>query len=152
EKSSWHRNCFTTEWITIFSQEKVLTGRRNIQALLYVGAAFVHVFFAAAAYSQGIKPVVQAEIGHVGDTAHLEFRGLKKWGEEVQGEGSKKVTLSIPPIDDVSVTRLKGFSDPLISGVEVDKQGPDGTYVVSFELTQNDVESFDYLTDDPSHL
>ena len=98
------------------------------------------------------KPAVQAEITHVGDTSHLELRGLKNWRYEVQKHGSKKVSLSIPALDDASLARLKAFSDAFIEEVTVDTKGPDGTYVVNFHLSHPEVESFDYLTDDPSRL
>jgi tetratricopeptide (TPR) repeat protein len=103
-------------------------------------------------WAQSGKPLVQAEVSRLADTAHVEFRGLKNWRYDVQRDGSKQVTVSIAPVDDASVARLQGFSDPLIADIKVNKSGPDGTYLITFVLTQADVESFDYLTDDPSRL
>ena len=102
--------------------------------------------------SQYTKPLVQADISRLADTAHVEFRGLKNWRYDLQKDGTKKMVLTLAPLDDVSITKLRGFSDPFITSVTVDKNGVDGTHVVSFHLAASNVESFDYLTDDPSRL
>ncbi|NJL23737.1 MAG: hypothetical protein HC902_00160 [Calothrix sp. SM1_5_4] len=108
--------------------------------------------FGAWAQAQVTKPVVQAEISRMADTAHVEFKGLKNWRYEVQREGGQKVTLTIAPLDEASVARLQAFTDPFIKSVQVNKQGPDGDYLITFDLARNDVESFDYQTDEPSRL
>ena len=102
--------------------------------------------------AQYTKPLVQADISRLADTAHVEFRGLKNWRYDLQKDGSKKMVLTVAPIDDVSITKLRGFSDPFITSVTVDKNGMDGNHVVTFHLAQANVESFDYLTDEPSRL
>ncbi len=136
-------------------EEPVLTGRRSTWTKIGIVAAFVAaalVAYPANVAAEAGKPVVQADISHLGDTAHLEFKGLKNWRYELQKDGSKKIVLSIPPIDQVSLTRMQGFHDSLVHGVQVNKHGNDGNYQITFELAQQDVESFDYLTDDPSRL
>lgn len=123
-----------------------MTGRQTIATL--VGLMFASSFVQA----QSTKSVVQAEISRNADSTHLEFKGLKSWRYELQKEGQKKITLSVPALDTSSVARLQGFTDALVNGIKVDKHGPDNSYLVQFELTGDDVESFDYLTDDPSRL
>ncbi|MBX3023118.1 MAG: tetratricopeptide repeat protein [Bdellovibrionales bacterium] len=103
-------------------------------------------------WAQVSKPLVQADISRLADTAHVEFKGLKNWHYDVQRDGSKKITVSVAPIDEASVARLQAFTDPLVSDVKVNKSGPDGSYQISFHLAGDDVESFDYLTDEPSRL
>jgi tetratricopeptide (TPR) repeat protein len=130
-----------------------LTGRRDAQKKLIKWTALLGVLLCVdLTWAQANRAGVQAEVSHLGDTAHLEFKGVKTWRYEVQRPGNKKVALVIAPFDDASVARLQGFSDALIQSVQVDKHGPDNSYVVTFNLGQNDVESFDYLTDDPSRL
>lgn len=104
------------------------------------------------AFAQLGKPFVQAEASRMADTAHLEFKGLKNWRYDLQKDGNKKIILTIPPLDQASVARLQAFSDPLIEAVKVDKNGADGNFTVTFQLENPNVESFDYLTDDPSRL
>lgn len=133
---------------------QVLTGRRDQRQITVFSTALGCAIFLshAAAFAEDAKPVVQAEISHLGDTAHLEFKGLKNWRYEMQKKGPKKISLSISPVDEPSLARLKAFTDPLIDEIQVDKKGPDNTYIVTFKLAQNEVESFDYLTDEPSRL
>jgi TolA-binding protein len=123
-----------------------LTGRRTLTTLIALA------LLGAQAFAQQAKPMVAAEISRVADTAHLEFRGLKTWRYDVQKSGDKKIVLSIPPLDTPSIAKLQSFNDPLLQSVKVEKNGPDGNYQITFTLAQGDVETFDYLTDDPSRL
>ncbi len=124
----------------------MLTGRHKLQALIAI------LLCTSTAQGQLSKPLVQAEISRQADTAHLEFKGLKNWRYEVQKSGDRKITVSVPPIDAASVARLQGFSDPLVESVKVDQNGADGSFNVHFNLASGEVESFDYLTDEPSRL
>lgn len=111
--------------------------------LLWSSSAF-------AQQGQFTKPLVQADISRIADTAHVEFRGLKTWAYDLKKDGNKKITLSLPPLDDASIGKMKGFSGPHISSIDVNKSGPDGMHVITFHLNDASVESFDYMTDDPS--
>jgi len=95
---------------------------------------------------------VQAEISRLADTSHVEFKGLRQWKYDLQKSGGDTFVLSLPALDDASIARLQSFRDPLIKSVRVEKQGVDGLFQVYFQMAQKDVESFDYLTDDPSRL
>jgi tetratricopeptide (TPR) repeat protein len=125
---------------------EVLTGLRTAAALIVLSLC------SNPLRAQVGKPLVQAEISRQADTAHLELKGLKTWRYDVQKTGDRKVTLNIPPIDAPSVARLQGFTDALVESVKVDKNGVDGSYSVHFTLTNAEVETFDYLTDEPSRL
>lgn len=103
-------------------------------------------------FAQSVRPLVQAEISRLADTAHLEFKGQKSWKYELLKQGANKFTLTIPPIDAASLGRLKSFTDPLIKSVEVATGGPDGSHVITFTTADSGVDSFDYLTDEPSRL
>lgn len=70
----------------------------------------------------------------------------------MQRVGKNKIVLTLPPFDEATVARLNTFADPYIKQVSVSKTGPDDTYQVTFELADSSVESFDYLTDEPSRL
>jgi tetratricopeptide (TPR) repeat protein len=107
---------------------------------------------APLAFAQSGKPLVQAEISRLADTAHLEFKGLKTWHYDVNRDGGKKIVVSVAPMDDASIARLQTFSDSLVNSVHVNKGGADGTYLVTFDLAGADVEAFDYQTEEPSRL
>ncbi len=96
--------------------------------------------------------VTKGEISRVGDATHLEFRGLSQWPYEMKKTAPNKYVLKIPAVDDATVAALNTWSDSLVSQVQVDKNGTDGSYLVTFILSDPKVESFDYLTDDPNRL
>lgn len=148
--SSWHQCCFTRVWITHTVQGKVLTGRRT--CLTLVGLALTTQLVSARSAIAATQTLVQGDFVRLADTAHLEFKGLKSWRYDLQKDGPKKITLSVPAMDAPSVVRLKSFTDPLVTAVDVNTHGADGSYLVTFTLGQSDVETFDYLTDEPSRL
>lgn len=103
-------------------------------------------------FAQVTRPLVQADISRMAETAHLELKGLKTWNYDLKKEGDKNFVMTVPAMDEASIQKLKAFKDPYVSSVNVDKTGPDGTHMITFQLTHSDVEAFDYQTDDPSRL
>lgn len=102
----------------------------------------------ASAQAAGPK----AEIARVGDTTHLEFSGLSQWSYEMKRLAPNKFRLQVPALDSATVAQLNTWSDVLISQVQVDTAGNDGTHLITFTIADPKVENFDYLTDDPSRL
>jgi len=98
------------------------------------------------------KANIHGDISRIVDTAHLEFQGQKNWTYEIQRVGKNKIVLTMPPFDEATEAKLRTFNDPFINQVSIAKDAPDNNYQVTFELTDAGVESFDYLTDDPSRL
>ncbi|MGE0526384.1 MAG: tetratricopeptide repeat protein [Bdellovibrionales bacterium] len=130
---------------------------KAVLVLLFLCAQTPQSARAQDKWSQGLASAsasvsVEAEISRQADTAHLELRGLKTWNYEIRRDGDQKVTLVLPPMDEASVARLQSFNDPLVTEIEVDKNGPDGNFRAIITLAQKDVEFFDYLTDEPSRL
>lgn len=95
---------------------------------------------------------IQAELARVGDASHLEFRGTKNWNYQLKKVAPNRYHMQIPALDEASVAQLNSYSDPLISQVEVSKDGNDGTFNIYFTVQDEKVESFDYQTDEPSRL
>lgn len=104
--------------------------------------------FVVPAFAKGVS----GEISRVGDATHIEFSGHKQWDYDLKKTGNKTLQLAVSPFDSATETSLRSWSDALLSEVKVDKKGIDGKYIVTFSLANEDVESFDYLTDDPSRL
>jgi tetratricopeptide (TPR) repeat protein len=96
--------------------------------------------------------MVSGQISRIGDATHLEFSGRRDWKYEVKKDGANKLSLQVHPFDVATEARLKSWSDNFIKLITIDKSGPDGTYVVHFELAESNVDFFDYQTDDPARL
>ena len=95
---------------------------------------------------------VVGKINRIGDATHLEFKGRKNWNYDVNKQKDGKIQVVVPAFDELTEVNLRTWVGPYIKSVKIDKSGPDNRYIVNFELTGNDVEVFDYLTDDPSRL
>lgn len=107
---------------------------------------------AGNAFAQATSSPVQVEASRLADTAHLEFKGRKTWRYDVTKQGQRTTLITVPALDQASAAKLRAFTDPLVKGVSVREDGADGTFVIAVDLAQDDVESFDYLTDEPSRL
>jgi tetratricopeptide (TPR) repeat protein len=93
-------------------------------------------------------------IQNAGDTVHVEFSGSEEWDYDLSKAPIKNgnvVTLKIDPISEGTVSDLLKFSSQMVKSVKVEKNGPDGKYLIHFEVAEG-VENFDYQTDQPSRL
>ncbi|MFN7825242.1 MAG: tetratricopeptide repeat protein [Pseudobdellovibrionaceae bacterium] len=98
---------------------------------------------------------VKLDVQFVGEAVHIELSGQEQWNYNIQRTTEKNKTfidLQVPRIDQSSVSNLERFSAPFVRSVQVLRQGVDGQDTIRFELKDEDVESFDYLTDQPSRL
>jgi tetratricopeptide (TPR) repeat protein len=84
-----------------------------------------------------------------GDSTHLEFTGKKTWNYNLRRDGNK-IILNISEMDAQTKAHFSAWKDSLVQGVSI-ADGPDGGEEITF-LIPNQVESFDYLTDQPSRL
>jgi tetratricopeptide (TPR) repeat protein len=109
---------------------------------------FVCLLISGPALATGVS----GEISRIGDATHIEFRGQNQWEYEVTRVGKRSLRLVLSSFDLPTEAKLKTWSDALVSSVDLDKGGADGKYIVTFNLTENSIDSFDYLTDDPSRL
>lgn len=97
----------------------------------------------------------QADISYAGDTVHMEFSGQSQWNYDLKKRTEGKdvyVDLTVPKFSEAGVQALEKFSSDLVKKVFVTRKGPDGRYVVSLLLAKDGLETFDYLTDQPSRL
>lgn len=111
----------------------------------------VSLVFVAPAHAAKISSLITDQ----GDTVHLELSGQQNWDYDlrrVEKAGKSYLQLTVDAMDDASLKKLSSFKSDMVTGVNVDKAGPDGKYIVSFQITGEEVESFDYLTDQPSRL
>lgn len=115
-------------------------------------ALFAFVLAAATAVA---APPVRGSMSVQGDLVHAEFEGRANWDydlKRVVKNGKTWIEVLLDPVAAESVRDLGAFKSDFVRAVKVDSKGPDGKTLVSFELAGEEVESFDYLTDQPSRL
>jgi tetratricopeptide (TPR) repeat protein len=95
---------------------------------------------------------IEGSLQRIADATHLEFKGRSEWKYNLNKINEKTIQLHIPAFDDKTLADLQTWTDPLIENIKVQKDGPNGQYTVTFTFKDANIESFDYLTDDPSRL
>lgn len=93
----------------------------------------------------------EALVSRIGDATHLEFSGRANWKYEVNQDGLE-VTLTVPELAASSQKRLMNWKDELLLSIKVKNQPELRRSQVVIRLADQFVESFDYLTDQPSRL
>lgn len=95
---------------------------------------------------------IEGSLQRIADATHIEFKGRSDWKYNLEKVNNRTIQLSISAFDDKTLADLQTWSDPLIEKVQVQKDGPNGQYTVVFTFKEDNIESFDYLTDEPSRL
>lgn len=98
---------------------------------------------------------ISGAINFQGDTVHLEFSGQQNWDYDVkrsENKGKTVVEMTVPALDDNTAQALSNFKSEMVTQVVVDRKGPDGKCLVYFTLSGSGIDTFDYLTDQPSRL
>ncbi len=98
---------------------------------------------------------VNGVINFQGDTVHLELFGQQNWNYDVKRldvKGQAVVQMTVPALDDSTIHTLNSFKSDFVTQVSVEPKGPDGNSVISFTLSGENIDTFDYLTDQPSRL
>lgn len=100
--------------------------------------------------SHAVAVNTSADISIVGDAVNLQFEGRSDWPYELVRKSSQ-VEISVPKVDPATRSRLLSWKGPLISKIEI-KPGIDDKDTLVFTLAKANVQTFDYLTDQPSRL
>jgi tetratricopeptide (TPR) repeat protein len=98
---------------------------------------------------------VSAQLSFQNDTVHLELLGRESWDYDLKRVlvGNRAlIQLEVPSLKSQSIEEVKKFSSQLIKSVKVLKGSTAGKDTLVFELAKKQIESFDYLTDEPSRL
>ena len=115
---------------------------------------FVIVVASLGPWAGAKASAIKGQITNQNDTVHVEFTGRESWDYDLKKVILNKknfMQLSLESLDDSVATQLKNFKSPFVKSVKVEA-GPDKKTLVLFELAQDNIESFDYLTDQPSRL
>lgn len=102
--------------------------------------------------------LVAAEINGLvknqGETLNFELAGQKNWDYDLKRSKEKnqsKVQLFIKTSDQATLNKIKNIENSFVQSISV-KEPVDGKWLVEFILKSDNIETFDYLTDQPSKL
>lgn len=129
----------------------IVMGKNKIFYSLVL-VTFIEILSMTALNTKVWAQSVSAQISRLGDTTHLEFKGRKDWVYDTARKNENKLSVIVPALDDATVVQLQAWNCPLIKEISVNKNAPDGKHEVIFAFANTEVDSFDYLTDDPSNL
>lgn len=93
---------------------------------------------------------VQVNISEFEDTTHLELSGLRNWNYDIEKKGDQELRLLVPALSVEAAGTLSAYKDGYIENIEVKKLGLQSEVI--FKLKKQDIEHFDYMTDEPSLL
>ncbi len=112
------------------------------------------ILILAGPWASAIAAGIKGQITSQNDTVHVEFTGRESWEYDIKKVTQNKksyMQLTIEVLDDATTLQLKNFKSPYVKSIKIEA-GPDKKNLVLFELAKENVESFDYLTDQPSRL
>ena len=99
-----------------------------------------------------LAQLVGTTISKQGDTDHIEFFGLNEWDYDVRKIDDQTFELKINALKEPALQKLKSYKGQIIREILVNPKGPDGKTLIVFKVANANVDSFDYLTDQPSRL
>lgn len=98
---------------------------------------------------------VAAAVSLEGDTFNFELSGQKNWDydlKRVKVKGQTKVQLYVKSIDRSALDKIRNIDNPFVKSIQVVPNAIDNRWMVEFTLKGDQIETFDYLTDQPSKL
>ena len=98
---------------------------------------------------------LQGLVKNQGETFNFELAGQKNWDydlKRVKDKKQTKIQLLIKATDENSISKISQIENPFVEKVSVSKQATPGQWLIEFVLKNESVDTFDYLTDQPSKL
>ena len=136
---SWHCKCSLT-----------IVMKKNIHNLIKI-VILITVFTAPKSWSANLK----AQLKQQGETVNFEISGQKNWDydlKKITANGKTKIQLQVKGLDADAVKNLKSVPNQFITAVNTVPNSLENSTTIEFTLANDSVETFDYLTDQPSKL
>jgi tetratricopeptide (TPR) repeat protein len=105
----------------------------------------------ASAQSAAPTDAINVSIEDMKDVAHFEFNGREIWDYKLTKESDNVVSIEVDQLSDKSIVQLKTLHSRHIEKVEI-LSGVNLKQKILFTLKDKDIQSFDYITDQPSRL
>ena len=98
---------------------------------------------------------VKGRVSLEGETFNFELTGQKNWDydlKRINDKGQSKVQLYVKSLDQSLINKIRNIENPFVKSIAVTQNAIDKRWLVEFILKGDSVETFDYLTDQPSKL
>ena len=98
---------------------------------------------------------VKGKVSLEGETFNFELSGQKNWDydlKRINEKGQAKVQLFVKAIDQALLNKIANVENPFVKGINVTQNAIDSRWLIEFILKSDSIETFDYLTDQPSKL
>lgn len=93
---------------------------------------------------------VAGDVAPFGDAVHVEFQGRQNWDYNLRRDG-RNLVLSIPRVNAATIEKFKTWNGGLVDRIVI-KDGNNNGHDITFVVKSDAIDSFDYLTDQPSRL
>ena len=98
---------------------------------------------------------VKGAVSVEGETFNFELSGQKNWDYDLKrtkDKGQPKVQLYVKSLDKNFINKIQNIENPFVKSITVTQNAIDNKWLIEFVLKDDTIESFDYLTDQPSKL
>lgn len=105
--------------------------------------------------SKSLAADVKGAVSLEGETFNFELSGQKNWDydlKRVKDKGQPKVQLYVKSLDQNYIDKIRNIENPFVKSISVTQNAIDNRWLIEFTLKNESVETFDYLTDQPSKL
>lgn len=115
----------------------------------------ISFLFVLTSFHGAMAATINGLVKNQGETLNFELSGQKNWDydlKRVKEKNQTKVQLLVNSLTEDSVSKIKNVDNPYVESIIVQKHVADGKWLIEFVLKNDNVDTFDYLTDQPSKL
>ncbi|AGH96367.1 tetratricopeptide repeat protein [Pseudobdellovibrio exovorus] len=116
---------------------------------------FLAVCFLLVDVSESSASNVKGAVNFEGETLSFELSGQQSWDydlKRVKSKGQTKVQLEVKSADQQALEQIRNVKNPFVESIQIAESPDKKKWLVEFILKNDRVETFDYLTDQPSKL
>lgn len=116
---------------------------------------FLTLFFLYFRSLESLAGDIKGTVSLEGETFNFELFGQKNWDydlKRIRDKGQSKVQLFVKSLDQKFIDKISNIENPFVKSITVTQNAIDNRWLIEFVLKDNQIETFDYLTDQPSKL
>ena len=115
----------------------------------------IALFYLMTSGQKAIAGEIKGTVALEGETFNFELYGQKNWDydlKRIQNKEQSKVQLYVKSLDQKYIDQISNIENPFVKSITVTQNAVDNKWLIEFLLKDRNIETFDYLTDQPSKL